>query len=70
MLIHECKPEFQFKKSSKNVKFGQCLYLNNIIHQIYCFNTLTNVLKRATLIRDVNKTYDRDSLRYKSTNLH
>ena len=27
MLIHECKPEFQFKKSSKNVKFGQCLYL-------------------------------------------
>ena len=57
MLIHECKPEFQFKKSSKNVKFGQCLYLNNIIHQIYCFNTLTNVLKRATLIRDVNKTY-------------
>ena len=88
MLIHECKLEFQFKKSSKNVKFGQCLYLvahlcsepmrrtdcnpslNNIIHQIYCFNTLTNVLKRATLIRDVNKTYDRDSLRYKSTNLH
>ena len=27
MLIHVCKPEFQFKKSSTNVKFGQCLYL-------------------------------------------
>ena len=27
MLINECKPEFQFKKCSKNAKFGQCLYL-------------------------------------------
>ena len=33
MLIHECKPEFQFKKSSKNVKFGQCLYL--VAHLCY-----------------------------------
>ena len=45
-------------------------YSNDIIHQIYCFNTLTNVLKRAALIGDVNTTYDRDSIRYKSTNLH
>ena len=35
-----------------------------------CFNTLTNVLKRAALIGDVNTTYDRDFIRYKSTNLH
>ena len=33
MLINECKPEFQFKKSSKNVKFGQCLYL--VAHLCY-----------------------------------
>ena len=33
MLIHECKPEFQFKKSSKNVKFEQCLYL--VAHLCY-----------------------------------
>ena len=45
-------------------------YSNDIIHQIYCFNTLTNVLKRAALIGDVNTTYDRDSIRYKSTNRH
>ena len=45
-------------------------YSNDMIHQIYCFNTLTNVLKRAELIGDVNTTYDRDSIRYKSTNLH
>ena len=44
--------------------------IHDIIHQIYCFNTLTNVLKRAALIGDVNTTYDRDSIRYKSTNLH
>ena len=33
MLINECKPEFQFKKSSKNAKFGQCLYL--VAHLCY-----------------------------------
>ena len=46
--------------------------IHDIIHQIYCFNILTNVLKRAALIviGDVNTTYDRDSIRYKSTNLH
>ena len=33
MLIHECKLQFQFKKSSKNVKFGQCLYL--VAHLCY-----------------------------------
>ena len=27
MLVNECKPEFQFKRSSKNAKFGQYLYL-------------------------------------------
>ena len=27
MLVNERKPEFQFKRSSKNAKFGQCLYL-------------------------------------------
>ena len=27
MLVNECKPEFQFKRSLKNAKFGQCLYL-------------------------------------------
>ena len=40
------------------------------MHQIYYFNTLTNVLKRAALIGDENTTHDRDSIRYKSTNLH
>ena len=33
MLINECKPEFQFKKSLKNAKFGQCLYL--VAHLCY-----------------------------------
>ena len=33
MLMNECKPEFQFKKSSKNAKFGQCLYL--VAHLCY-----------------------------------
>ena len=33
MLINECKPEFQFKKSSKNAKFRQCLYL--VAHLCY-----------------------------------
>ena len=33
MLINECKPEFQFKKSSKNAKFGQCSYL--VAHLCY-----------------------------------
>ena len=28
-----CKPEFQLKKGSKNVKFGQCLYL--VAHLCY-----------------------------------
>ena len=41
-----------------------------VVWAIIFLTTLTNVLKRATLIRDVNTTYDRDSLRYKSTNLH
>ena len=36
MLINECKPEFQIKKSSKNAKFGQCLYL--VAHHCYEHN--------------------------------
>jgi hypothetical protein len=27
MLVNEYKPEFQFRKSSKDAKFGQCLHL-------------------------------------------
>ena len=27
MLVTEYKPEFQFRKSSKDAKFGQCLHL-------------------------------------------
>ena len=48
MLINECKPEFQFKKSSKNAKFAQCLYL--VAHLCYEQNrcaerTVTPLLK-------------------------
>ena len=39
MLINECKPEFQFKKSSKNAKFGQCLYL---LAHLCCNPSLSN----------------------------
>ena len=39
MLINECKPEFQFKKSLKNAKFGQCLYL--VAHLCYEQNRCT-----------------------------
>ena len=34
--VNECKPEFQFKKSSKNAKFGQSLYL--VAHLCYEHN--------------------------------
>ena len=36
MLVNECKPEFQLKRSSKNAKFGQCLYL--VVRRGVCFS--------------------------------
>ena len=36
MLVNECKPEFQFKRSSRNAKFGQSLYL--VAHLCYEHN--------------------------------
>ena len=51
MLINECKPEFQFKKSSKNAKFGQCLYL--VAHFCYeqnrCAERTVKMAKMSTV---------------------
>ena len=49
MLINECKPAFQFKKSSKNAKFGQCLHLVANRGPTDCNPTLTSekIIKRS-----------------------